>query len=351
MGILHENNISENVLKGVHLKYVYEEPPGYTRIRRGKGFSYVDDSLKPLKNPQDKERLIGLAIPPSYEQVWYCPLADGHLQATGYDSNNNKQYFYHENWEYLRTQTKFQNMQAFGVVLPKFRRKVSAGLREIESDKETVLAAMGRILDKTGMRIGSESATAKNKTHGLTTLNEAHVETEQSKIEFQFTGKGGVDIERSFSDAKLVQAIEQCEDIPGQRLFEYIDAKGDIYKVGSSQVNQYIKDIIGDDFSAKDFRTWNFSCLFLEAALRQRKREEKITIKGILEDISALTGNTPSVLQSSYVHPGLIEIVKNEEWDLINQRTADISLLRQTEAVFLNYLDTSHARDILMPPL
>jgi len=196
------------------------------------------------------------------------------------------------------------------------------------------------------MRVGGEQATSLNKTHGLTTLNKNHLEKDSNTIEFIYKGKGGQEIDRYITDKKISEVIDQCVDIPGQRLFEYEDEVGNIKKVESKDLNNFIKDTMGSEFTAKDFRTWRFSCMFLEQILKI-KEKENVTLKFILETISSETGNTPAVLKSSYIHPGLINILKNSEWFQLENPKNQISGLRQDENIFFNYLKSNHSEESL----
>ncbi len=331
-----------------NLCYVYEEEPYIKRVKRGKGFSYIDCNGQSIKDQDEIARLKSVAVPPTYTNVWYCPMANGHLQATGYDSKNKKQYFYHAHWAILREQSKFSSMIDFAQNLPKFRRVITQELKIIEGTKEDILSAMCRILDRTGIRVGNETASSANDTYGLTTLLKKHEDHQGSAIHLDYKGKGGKEIERDFTDIKITEVLDYCAEIPGQRLFEYKDNKGVIHTIDSSDINKYIKHHMGDSFSAKDFRTWRFSCLFLKIALKHY-RADTATLKNILNDVSAISGNTPSILQSSYVHPGLIQAVKNNQFEFLTIEKEEINGLRKHENFLLNYTLTQHAQTALQP--
>jgi DNA topoisomerase-1 len=330
-----------------NLKYVYEEPPGIRRIRRGRGFSFINPDDAVIREPRARQRLLDIAVPPTYENVWYCPLDNGHLQATGYDSQDKKQYFYHERWRQIQEAKKFDMLADFGPKLPAFRRKITRAIDPDSLCRESVLAAMARLLDRTGIRIGNDLATQKNKTYGLTTLGKKQVETHGDTVELDFIGKGGQEIDLTFYEPKVAEMIDHCAEIPGQRLFQYLDEKEERHELHSHDLNNYIKEMIGEDFSAKVFRTWRFSCLFIEKALAAHEKNEKPTMKSILEEVAELSGNTPAILQSSYIHPGLLKAVKNGEWSHLDVPPKNIAGLRKAEIIFLNYLNTKHAAKAL----
>lgn len=343
---LSATKIKPPLLKKYDLRYIEDSTNGITRMKKGRGFSFIYPDGNIVKTEADKNRLKSLVVPASYEKVWYCPFDNGHLQATGYDSKSKKQYFYHPDWERLRESTKFSSLLEFSQSLPSFRRRLASNLKETDLNKETLVCAMARVLDRTGMRIGSDSATDLNNTHGLTTLEKKHLETQDNELIFSYLGKGSHDIERHFNDKKVMEVIDQCVEIPGQRLFEYKDKKGKKRNIDSSDLNNYIKKYMGIEFTAKDFRTWRFSCYFIKEALRQ-KEKDKTTLSKILKNISEETGNTPAVLKSSYVHPGLLKIVKEGDWSYLKNPKDQIMGLRQNENIFIHYLQTDHALDAL----
>jgi DNA topoisomerase-1 len=332
----------QQFLKQQHLIYVYEEPPGIRRLKKGKGFSFLDVTGKTIRCAKERQRLLSVAVPPTYKKVWYCPRPNGHLQATGFDSNDKKQYFYHTSWAALRETRKYDRMCQFGANLPRFRRKVSSLLKDDVDNKDTVLAAMARILDKTGMRVGSALATDLNKTYGLTTLRKKHLHRENDdEIYFEYKGKAGVDLETHLKDPDLIRVIDECADIPGQKLFQYRGEDGHVHAIGSQDMNEFIKTHMEGSFSAKDFRTWRFNCLFIEAILKHA--DQNPTLKSLLETVCETSGNTPSILQSSYLHPGLIQLAKDKDWGHLDRDTPDVRGLQKTETILLAYLNCPHA--------
>ena len=346
MGILGEDRITDDDIKAFNLQYVYEEKPGIIRRKCGRGFAYIDPAGAIIKCPKEKLRLKSLAVPPSYNNVWYCPLHNGHLQATGFDGSDKKQYFYHESWAVLRERTKFANMEAFGTALPAFRRKISYILNHPKefAHKEQVLSAMFRILDHSGMRVGSKQAMAVNKTYGLTTLKKRHVDFDNNEIKFEFDGKGGAAQSFILKDRAVADIIRDCEEISGQHFFDYIGEDGERHQVSSGTINAYIKEHMGAEFSAKDFRTWRFSAYFLSEALRQAGKEASVTLKSILSNVAEFSGNTPAVLQSSYIHPGLIDAVRKKNFKRLQEGGEGLNGLRQYENYLLHYLQSKDAK-------
>lgn len=284
-----------------------------------------------------------IAVPPAYENVWYCPLENGHLQATGIASNKKKQYFYHHLWDDIRKSRKYSRLGDLGYALPAFRKQLSRFLapdQEYE-DKVRVLSAMARLLDRTGIRIGNEEAVKESQTKGLTTLTKENVDLEKDSIRLRYIGKGGVELEKQLKDRRLSQVIDECVEIPGQRLFEYEDEQGQTHLIQSGMLNSFLKENLGDNFSAKDFRTWRFNCLFVEETLKIAPDE--LTLSGVLEKVAAQSGNTTSILRSSYIHPGLIELVKEKNINFLKQNVADQYGLRKAERQLLSYLASDHA--------
>lgn len=351
MPTLASVNIDSGLLKKYNLKYVYEESPGIKRLKRGRGFSFIDINGNLIKDKKERKRLNSIAVPPTYERVWYCPLPNGHLQATGFDSTEKKQYFYHSYWEQLREMNKFSALLDFGDSLPSFRRKILENLNQFSGrlDKHIVLSAMARILDRTGIRVGNNFASELHNTYGLTTLKKKHVDYDDNYIHLEYKGKGGRDLIKDFYAPKVANIIENCAEIPGQRLFEYTDSKGHIFDIDSGDLNTFLKDTIGKEFSAKDFRTWRFNCFYIKELLKSLNKQEKVTLKSVLEGVANKSGNTPSILQSSYIHPGLIQVVKEENWEAVKKHQPEKYGLRKVENHLYHYLQTKHAEEALKP--
>jgi DNA topoisomerase-1 len=329
-----------------NLIYIYEEPPGITRQKRGRGFSYFAPDGNLIRRQSERDRLQAIAVPPTYKNVWYCPEKNGHLQATGFDSQEKKQYFYHETWRKLQDAKKFTALVMFGEKLPTLRRKVSAILNHDKMTEEVVLAGMVRILDRTGMRIGNPVATRENGTHGLTTLHKKNIEADGNLFELDYRAKGGVNVDQSFTDQKLAPIIDYCAEIPGQRLFKVIYEDETVKTLESQDLNRFLKEHMGPDISAKYFRTWRFSCYFLEEFLATDP--DQLSIKYLLERVAEKSGNTPAILQKSYIHPGLIQLAKEKETDFFDRDIETKAGLKKSETCLLQYLETNHSKQALL---
>lgn len=302
------------------LRYVYDSDKGLTRRKSGKGFTYLKDG-KVLKDKKQVERIKKLAIPPAWQDVWICSFANGHLQATGLDDRGRKQYKYHENWRVRRDENKFSTMLAFGQNLPLIRRRVLAALNREGLPKEKVIAAVVRLLDRTGLRVGNDAYADENQTYGLTTMRKKHLEINGKIIELDFPAKGGKIYKGNLTDAKLSKVLSECGDLPGYRLFKYVSDDGEAHNIGSAEVNTWLQEITGETMTAKDFRTWTACALFLEEALKHCQIDEKLELKPIFKIVSDQLGNTPAILKKSYVHPELVDLYRTgclmeKEWEL-----------------------------------
>lgn len=344
----NDRSVTDAELEASGLIYIPELERGITRQKRGKGYSFISTNGKVISDPEERERLLAIAVPPSYEKVVYCPKPKGHLQAVGYDSTGNKQYFYHPLWEELRDRKKFSRMSKFGKALPAFRRKVSRRLRNSSSEKERVLCGIVRILDGTGMRVGNKQATTNSKTFGLTTLRKKHVTIDENDIRFSYKGKGGGKIICELQDPLVSDVLVTCLDRSGNRLFAYEKGDDQIQPIYSGDVNEFIQTHMGCTFSAKDFRTWRFSCLFLEELLK-RQDQESVTLKEVLEQIAKQTCNTPAILKSSYIHPGLLVACKEDDKGVFRKPDSSPGALRKVESYLLRYVRSAHARKALNP--
>ena len=289
------------------LRYVHDEMPGIRRERRGKGFSYVLPDGERLQPGAERDRIEALVIPPNWEDVWICQNPSGHLQATGRDDKGRKQYRYHPDWNKFRNLQKFDRMVPFGLTLPALREQTEAHMRQKKLSREKVIATVVQLLDRTLIRVGNAQYAQKNKSFGLTTLRDRHVDFEKGTAKFHFVGKSGVEHEIEVEDSQLAKVIKQCRDIPGYELFQYYDAEGDRQTVDSGDVNDYLKSITGEDFTAKDFRTWAGTTVATDT-LNQlgdwaKETEAK---KNVVEAIKAAAnrlGNRPATCRKYYVHP------------------------------------------------
>ena len=292
------------------LRYVTDDKPGITRRRHGKGFSYRDADDRPLRDAETLERIRSLAIPPAWTEVWICPNPRGHIQATGRDARNRKQYRYHPRWREVRDATKFNRMIEFGESLPALRRHITRDLALTGMPRERVLASVVRLLETTCIRVGNDEYMKSNGTFGLTTLRNHHVAVRGEKLFFRLRAKGGKRQEAKLSDRSVAKVIRECQDIPGYELFQYRDAEGQPQPIDSADVNDYLREVTGKNFTAKDFRTWMGSVHAL-ARLREvcagEVKATKARLLEVLDYVAAQLGNTRAVTRKFYVHPGLQE--------------------------------------------
>jgi DNA topoisomerase I len=292
------------------LRYMDDSRRGYTREWIDGAFAYFNTHGKRIDDDAEIKRINALAIPPAYVDVWICPDSHGHLQATGRDARGRKQYRYHPQWRETRDATKYERMLAFGAALPKLRARVARDLSLDGMPRNKVLATVVRLLDTTLIRVGSEEYARENRSYGLTTLRKRHLKVSAKTLRFQFRGKSGIEHDVAVSDARVARIVKRCMDLPGQDLFQYLDADGARHSVSSSDINDYLHDITGAEFTAKDYRTWAGSVYAL-AALRQLQwetvTEARKHIVGTIKDVAQLLRNTPAVCRKCYVHPAVIE--------------------------------------------
>jgi DNA topoisomerase I len=293
------------------LRYVSDERPGYTRRAKGKHFRYFDTEGKPICDEQRLLRVQRLAIPPAWTNVWICPSPNGHIQATGRDARGRKQYRYQERWREVRDENKFDRLGQFAKTLPKIRRRVAQDLKLSGLPRRKVLATIVRLLERTFIRVGNEEYARDNKSFGLTTFKNRHVKVKGAQVRFQFRGKSGRHHEVDITDRRVAKVIAKCQDLPGQDLFQYVDEDGEVQNVTSQDVNEYLRQIAGEDFTAKDFRTWGGTVLAALALSRQKefqtKKQGKSNIKTAISAVAELLGNTPAVCRKCYVHPVIVE--------------------------------------------
>jgi len=300
-------------VRAAGLVYVSDAQPGIHRLRRGKGFSYRDADGHRVSDSTEVARIRALAIPPAYAQVWICANPRGHLQATGRDARRRKQYRYHAQWRALRDHDKFDRVQAFGAALPALRRRVRRDLAQAGLPRNKVLALIVRLLDDTLLRVGNEVYTRDNKSFGLTTLRSRHVRAERGRLRFAFRGKSGQEREVELSDRRLARIVRSVQQLPGQRLFQYLDDEGRRQPIDSGQVNDYLHDACGEDFSAKDFRTWGGTVhaagILARTPLPDKggERAMRSALAAAIREVADILGNTPAVCRASYIHPLIIE--------------------------------------------
>ena len=293
------------------LRYVGDGRPGIRRKRSGKGFSYVGPDGSAVGDKATLERIRSLVIPPAWTDVRICPLANGHLQATGRDAKGRKQHRYHPHYRAIRDQVKFGRMNAFANALPRIRKRVREDLARQGMPREKVLATVVRLLETTLIRVGNDEYAKENDSFGLTTLRDEHVRVSGDKIRFRFRGKSGQQHEVELNGPRLARIVKRCQDLPGEELFQYLDDDGGVHDVTSDDVNTYLREIATDDFSAKDFRTWNGTIL---AAIALGECEEcsdesdiKKNIVATIKQVSERSGNRPATCRKYYVHPAVLE--------------------------------------------
>jgi DNA topoisomerase-1 len=293
------------------LRYTSDDQPGIRRKRQGRGFAYVDGDGAAVRGRAELARIRRLAIPPAWTDVWISPNPLGHIQATGRDARGRKQYRYHERWREVRDEAKYGRLVEFAKALPRIRERVDADLARAGIPRERVLATAVRILEQTFIRVGNAEYARANGSFGLTTLRSKHVDVEGSRILFRFRGKSGKDHEVDFRDRRLARVIARLEQLPGQELFRYQDDEGQLRTIGSEDVNDYLREISGEELSAKDFRTWAGTVLAARAlAELGPARSERVANKRIVEAVdvvAARLGNTRAVCRKCYVHPGVLE--------------------------------------------
>ena len=296
------------------LRHVSDDSPGYSRRARktktGHSFSYFDTTGKPLRDPERVAQINALAIPPAYTDVWICPDPDGHLQATGRDAKGRKQYRYHPRWRSVRDGNKYERMMIFAEALPKIRKRIDHDLARHGLPRAKVLAAVVRLLETTLIRVGNDEYAKSNKSFGLTTMRDRHVQVGTKSVRFEFKGKSGVNHEINLADGRLARIVGQCRDLPGQELFQYLDEDDHPRDVNSADVNDYLQEISGRDFTAKDFRTWAGTVL-ASMALQEfeafdSETQAKKNVVAAIERVAEKLGNTPSVCRKCYIHPEVI---------------------------------------------
>lgn len=293
------------------LRYVRCGGPSIRRLHRGKGFRYVDPSGKPLRDPKQLARIRSLVIPPAWTNVAICPSPNGHLQAVGVDARGRKQYRYHPRYREVRDQAKFSRMIAFGAILATIRRHVEKDLQRHGLSKEKVLATVVRLLETSFIRIGNDEYARENDSFGLTTLKNRHVHIAGATLRFHFRGKSGQDHDIELSDRRLAAIVRRCQELPGYELFEYVAEDGKICAVESADVNRYIREIAGGEFTAKDFRTWAGTLLALRelaaAGPAANERRGRKSLVGAIKAVAAKLGNRPATCRKYYVHPAITE--------------------------------------------
>ena len=294
------------------LIYVDDELPGITRKGAGKGWAYYDPQGKLIKDRAEKKRLNAIALPPAYVDAWFCPAPNGHILATGYDARGRKQYRYHPDFRTWRESAKFDSCVAFGKMLPLVRKKVEKDMRSPKLGRDRAVASVIRLLDLGAVRVGNTQYAKRNRSYGATTLQHRHAEVTGKTLRLTYRGKGGKMQKVVLSDASLARVVRRMQDLPGQELFQWEGDDGEPQDVDSGHVNTYLREAMGGDFSAKNFRTWHASVMAFRLL---GEAQETLSIKAVLEQVADHLGNTMAVTRKSYVHPAVIDLIaRQEEW-------------------------------------
>jgi DNA topoisomerase-1 len=321
------------------LRHSSDAEPGYTRKRMGRYWAYFDSDGKRITDRDEIERLTAIGLPPAYEKAWFCADPNGHLQATGVDARGRKQYRYHVDFRQKRESAKYEGLLEFGKSLSKLRRRVEGDLKRRDLSREAVLAAVVRLLDTEHIRIGNEQYAKENKSFGATTLRRRHLKRTGHGLMMRFTGKHGIVHEVKITDTNLKRICKRCQELPGQMLFQYVNGDGEPKPITSTDVNDYIRDATGADFTAKHFRTWSASVIALEQMLKKAE-DARISVKTVVEPVAEALGNTPAISRKSYVHPKLLDAVKEDPRDPLAgmERPRGRKRLSTAEVALLEFL-------------
>lgn len=303
--------VAQKMARRADLIYVTDEGRGIARVRHGAGFVYRGPSGRSVHNAAALSRIRSLAIPPAWQQVWICSQSRGHLQATGRDARGRKQYLYHPQWTAVRDAAKFERLAQFGTLLPRIRRRVARDLRRQGLPRQKVLATLVRLLESTMIRVGNEEYAKANHSYGLTTLRDRHAKIRGKTIEFNFRGKSGKRHAVKVTSPRLARIVKRCQDLPGQELFQYVDAQGEVQSVGSADVNQYLRDASDQDITAKDFRTWAGTLLAAECLCRcgpsSHHAASKRAVNDAVRKVAEQLRNTMAICRKCYIHPAIID--------------------------------------------
>jgi len=320
----------ESSAKAAGLRYTTDTRPGIRRVRKGRTFVYVGPDGRAIRAEAELARIKSLVIPPAWTDVWICPDGRGHLQATGRDARGRKQYRYHPRWREVRDETKYDRMIGFAQALPVIRRKTREHLRRQGLPREKVLATVVQLLEKTLIRVGNDEYARTNRSYGLTTMRDGHVDVRGPRVRFTFRGKSGVEHEIDLNDGRLARIVRQCRDLPGYDLFQYVDENGERQTVGSEEVNAYLKEVTGQDLTSKDFRTWAGTVLAAQLLKEfdavTSSAQAKKNIVAAVEKVAAKLGNTKAVCRKCYIHPAIFDAyLDGSMLDTIAQRARNVS--------------------------
>jgi DNA topoisomerase-1 len=298
-------------MSGDSICYVEDSVPGITRKKRGRYWMYFDAKGERITDRDEIERLNAVGMPPAYERCWFCPDPTGHIQAVGFDAKGRKQYRYHPLFREQQETLKYERLARFGRCLPKLRKRIEEDLKGKPTARTTVLAAVVRLIDETRMRVGNEEYAKTNKSFGATTLRNRHATVSRGRVKISYVGKHGVKRTVTITDRNLARIAKKTQDLPGQHLFEFVTDEGDVCPVTSSDVNAYIKEAMGEEFTAKDFRTWGASTIAFEGMINAAEKHGKVKLKSVIEPVAEALGNTPAISRKSYVHPAIIEAARD----------------------------------------
>jgi DNA topoisomerase-1 len=332
--------------KAAGLRYVSDTKPGIQRKRHGKSFRYIDANGTPVREKDTLARIKSLVIPPAWTDVWICPNPNGHLQATGRDARGRKQSRYHPRWREIRDETKYSRMKIFGEFLPGIRQRVERDLALAGLPREKILATIVRLLETTFIRVGNAEYARENHSYGLTTMRTKHVDVSGSKVSFHFKGKSGKQHSIDLNDRRLARIVQRCLDLPGYELFQYLDENGEHHTVDSADVNDYLREITGQNFTAKDFRTWAGSVLAC-TVLREfdaftSETEAKRNVVRAIEAVAARLGNIPSVCRKCYVHPAVLECYLGGAMTTTFTRQVEVRVNSQPDALRSEEMELMH---------
>ncbi len=315
-------HVARNMVASSKLIYIDDDMPGITRKKSGRGWAYYDPHGELITDPDERDRLNAVALPPAYVDAWYCPAENGHILATGIDAKGRKQYRYHPDFRTAREGEKFDGCVTFGNLLPLVRKRVEVDLKARKLTRERGIASVVRLLDLGAIRVGNDAYAKENKSFGATTLRQRHAKVKGQSLRLRFKGKHGIEQEVVLSDRSLSRVVRAMQDLPGQRLFQYLDDEGAQHPVDSTDVNEYLCETMGQHFTAKNFRTWHASVLAFRLLA---EGEGVLTLKVLLDEVARHLGNTPAVTRRSYVHPAVIALVDRQlKW------RADLKLPRAT---------------------
>jgi DNA topoisomerase-1 len=341
--------------KAEGLRYVSDAEPGIRRKKQGRAFVYSHPGGRPVRDSRTLDRIKSLAVPPAWTNVWICPLTNGHLQATGRDARGRKQYRYHPRWRRTRNESKYAHMIAFARALPKLRRRVRRDLKQPGLNREKVLATVVQLLETSLIRVGNEEYVRDNGSFGLTTMRARHVNVSGQKLHFHFRGKSGKEHSVEIHNGRLARIVARCQEIPGQELFQYVDEQGERRKIESGDINAYLREISGGDFTAKDFRTWAGTVLAVRALRKcegfSSPTQARKNIAAAVEDVARRLGNTPAICRKSYVHPAIFDsyqegrLLRLLKWRGEQKTTRSANGLPAEEEAVLGLLQRRLARE------